>query len=94
LEAMDLEARQRTGSGFAALSLATRRGLVERQLTAEDDRLPAPARARHVAVGLLAHWAGSSQAHDLAYRARIGRHGCRGLEDLGTPPVPLEGDGA
>ena len=92
LEALELEAGRRTGTGFEDLPLEGRRGLVERQLAGETGDLPSAARARHVAVGLLAHWATSSGAHDLAYRARIGRHACRGLEDLGTPPAPFPGE--
>lgn len=93
LEALDLEARRRADTGFQELPVEGRRNLVERQLAGETGGLPSPARARHVAVGLLAHWATSSGAHDLAYRARIGRHACRGLDDLGTPPAPLPGEG-
>jgi hypothetical protein len=89
LRALDIEARKRTGRGFAALPTADRRLLVERQLRGAEGRLPSPARAAHVAVGLLAHWAGSSEAHDLAYRARIGPQRCRGLQGLGEPPPPL-----
>ena len=92
LEALDLEARRRTDTGFPDLPREGRRALVERQLSGEAGGLPSPARARHVAVGLLAHWATSSGAQDLAYRARIGRHACRGLEDLGTAPAPLSGE--
>ncbi|NNF28135.1 MAG: twin-arginine translocation signal domain-containing protein [Gemmatimonadetes bacterium] len=94
LEAMDVEARRRAGTGFSELPLDERRALVERQLAGEGGGLPAPARARHVAVGLLAHWATSSGAQDLAYRARIRRHACRGLDDLGDPPAPLSGGDA
>jgi hypothetical protein len=92
LEALDVEARRRTGTGFRDVPVEGRRALVERQLAGETGGLPSPARARHVAVGLLAHWATSSGAQDLAYRARIGRHACRGLADLGTPPGPLPGE--
>lgn len=92
LEAMDVEARSRAGTGFSALSLEERRIMLERQLSGERGGLPAPARAHHVAVGLLAHWASSSEAHDLAYRSRIRRQVCRGLEGLGGPPPPLSGD--
>jgi hypothetical protein len=93
LEALELEARRRTDSGFGDLPLEARRALVLRQLAGEAGNLPSPPRARHVAVGLLAHWATSSGAHDLAYRASIGRHACRGLDDLGTPPAPFPGVG-
>lgn len=93
LEALDVEARRRHGLGFAELPLEDRRAMIERQLSGAGGGLPSPARADHVAVGLLAHWAGSSEAQDLAHRARIGRHLCRGLDDLGTPPRALPGAG-
>jgi hypothetical protein len=91
LEALDLESHRRADMGFLDLPVERRRALVERQLAGETGGLPSPARAWHVAVGLLAHWATSSGAQDRAYRARIGRHACRGLEELGTPPAPLPG---
>ncbi|MBW3535903.1 MAG: gluconate 2-dehydrogenase subunit 3 family protein, partial [Gemmatimonadetes bacterium] len=80
LRALDIEARKRTGRAFVELAVAERRKMVERQLEGAAGRLPSPARAGHVAVGLLAHWAASSDAHDLAYGARIGPQRCRGLQ--------------
>lgn len=92
LRALDVEARKRTDRGFAELDPEARETLVRRHLRGLDGRIPSPARAGHVAVGLLAHWAGSRDAHDLAYRARIGRQRCRGLAGLGEPPPPLDPD--
>ncbi|MDH3223306.1 MAG: hypothetical protein OEO23_06290, partial [Gemmatimonadota bacterium] len=40
LEALDVEARRRTGDGFATLPVDGRRALVERQLAEEDGDLP------------------------------------------------------
>lgn len=92
LEAMDIEARKRAGRGLTELTPAERREYVERALGDAEGALPSPARADHVALGLLAHWTASTGAHDLAYRARIGRRTCRGLASLGEPPRALDGE--
>lgn len=90
LEALDAEALKRHGSSFVQLDVAGRRSLLERQLPGDPlERLPNASRARHVATGLLTYFYSSSEANDLCYRARIGRHECRGLDDLSAPPEPL-----
>jgi len=88
LRALELESRQRYGRGFAELDVADRQALVRRQIEAEAvGGLPAPADARHVAVGLLAFFYASPAATDLCYRARIGRLSCRPLSaSRGRPP--------
>lgn len=88
LEALDLEAERRHGQSFAALPVTARRDLIAAQLGRDGD-LPRPARAEHIAVGLLAYFYGTSEATDLCYRARIGRETCRGLEVLPEEPAPL-----
>ena len=45
--------------------------------------------APHVAVALLAHWANSSAATDLAYGVVIGKDQCRVLADAPRRPLPL-----
>ncbi len=42
-----------------------------------------------MATGLLAYFYASSEANDLCYRAKIGRHECRGLANLSDPPEAL-----
>lgn len=92
IEALQLEAEKRHRTSFAALTVDQRRALIEGQLErGEYDRLPNPAEARHVALGLLAFFYDSSEANDLCYRAAIGRHMCRGLSGLGDAPQPLAG---
>ena len=94
LEAMELESGHRSGVSFAELPADERRDLVERALrgagsaTLPDD----PAQADHVALGLLSWFYGSSQANDLCYTARVGRHLCRGIQSLPEEPSPA-GDG-
>lgn len=100
LAALELVARRREESGFAELPPARRRALIRRRVPdpggdAPGRALPGnPARAEHVAVGMLAWFYGRPEGVDLAYRARIGRHSCRPLEDSGDPPPPLSGDEA
>lgn len=90
LEALDAEARKRHDAGLAELGLPDRRTLLARHIGREGaNGLPGPARADHVAVGLLAWFYASSEANDLCYRARIRKQECRGLEGVGRPPEPI-----
>lgn len=93
LEAMELESLRRTGASLLDRPEAERVALLEEAVREEDSAgLPGdPARADHVAVGLLAWFYGTSEANDLCYRAEIGRHLCRGIETLPEEPAPLEG---
>ena len=91
LAGLDLLARQRHRRGFVALSVARRRELLDSQLArVPGTRLPGnPLAAGHVAIALLAHWAASSAATDLAYEARINKGSCRLLADTTRRPLPL-----
>lgn len=92
IEALELEAQRRHRSTFAALAIEQQRALIEGQLERDEiGRLPDPARARHVAIGLLAFFYDSAAATDLCYRAAIGRFRCRGLSNAGQRPRPLPG---
>lgn len=92
LEALDLEAKERFGAAFAALSQDQRREMIRRQLARERvDRLPDPVQARHVAVGLLAYWAQTPEATNLCYQARIDPNTCRPLADQMNRPATLAG---
>ncbi len=93
LEALDLEARQRAGRGFVELPTAERQAMLRRALDDAAGSFPQPARASHVALGLLAWFYASSQANDLCYQARVGRRRCRGIESLPQEPAPLEDQG-
>ena len=94
LDALDLESRRRFGVPFGERSAEERRAVVERALGAEppDDLPGSPARADHVALGLLAWFYGTPRANDLCYRAEVGRHRCRGIASL--PDEPRTGEGA
>lgn len=91
LAGLDLLARQRHRRGFVALSVARRRELLGSQLArVPGTRLPGnPLAAGHVAIALLAHWAASAAATDLAYEARISKGSCRMLADTTRRPLPL-----
>ena len=91
LEALDLLSQRKHRRGFAALTVARRREIVRTQLAGvRMPTLPAdPLRAPHVAVALLAHWAASSEATDLAYGVRIQKGECRTLADSPRKPLPL-----
>lgn len=90
LAALDREARRRFGQPFSRLGPGDRRALV---VPAFDGvkTIPAPAAAPHVAVGLLAWWAVSPAARDLAYGAAINQYGCRPLASSGERPANLGG---
>jgi hypothetical protein len=97
LEGLELLARRKHRRGFAALDVTTRRALVRPQLLQlsrqRGDRLPAnPLTAGHVGIALLAHWADSSEATDLAYGVRIGKGKCRALAESSRKPLPLARD--
>ncbi|MBL8995795.1 MAG: hypothetical protein KJZ74_13515 [Gemmatimonadales bacterium] len=91
LAALDLLSRAKHRTGIAALDLARRRALLTAQLSRlPGNRLPAnPITAPHVALALMAHWAATSAATDLAYEARIGAGNCRVLAEVTRPPLPL-----
>ncbi len=90
LAELDGAARAKHGASFSAISAANRQALVR---TALDDfkgeRLVNIVSAPHIALGLLAHFYGSSEATDLCYRAQIGRNTCRPLAHNGRKPLPL-----
>ena len=87
LELLELEAERRHTRAFEALSLAEREALLRDQLpAAEEPTLPEPARAAHVALGLLAYFYQSPEANDLCYDARIEQHSCRGLDSAPDAP--------
>ena len=89
LAALDAAARGR-GGRFATLPLETRRTLLSDALaTAKVADLPGRPTGRHVVSDLMAFYFRSSEANDLAYRARIGRQLCRTLDLTTRRPTPL-----
>jgi len=93
LGALDRAARDR-GGRFGALDLETRRAILDEALAAAEVRaLPRRPAGQHVVADLMGHYFGSSEANDLAYRARIGRETCRPVRVTTERPRPLGGGG-
>lgn len=95
LAGLDLLARRVHRRGFARLGVPLRRAVIERALArVPATRLPSnPLTAPHVVIALLAHWAASSEATDLAYGARIVKGNCRPLAATARRPLPLAPEG-
>lgn len=90
LEALEAAARAKHGAGFASISPSNRQALVREALqNVKGDQLPNIASASHVALGMLAHFYGSSEATDLCYRVQIGKNKCRPLAHNGRKPLPM-----
>jgi len=89
LEALDLASRARHGSAFAELDRALRRAILDEHIDDDGEGFPAPARARHVAVGLMAHYFASPIAIDRSYGRRIESQACRSTDGVGDPPPPI-----
>ncbi len=90
LQQLDVMAKDRFSRSLIESSNDERRELL-RDILAEfpGARLEDPARAEHVAIGLLAFFYRTSEATDLAYRASIKKRQCRPLDDSAGQPVSL-----
>jgi hypothetical protein len=89
LAALEAAARAR-GGAFSTLPLQARRTLLSDALTAANvTELPGRPTGRHIVSDLMAFYFRSSEANDLAYRARIGRQMCRTLELTTRRPSPM-----
>ena len=92
LDALDRAARRSGAQSFATLPLEQRRAMVRAELdTLKFSNMPAVGQAPHVALALLSHWYGSSDATDRCYRASIGKQQCRPLATSARVPLPLAG---
>ncbi len=90
LAELDRAARATHGATFRAVSVVNRQALVRAALDdIKGERLVNIVSAPHIALGLLAHFYGSSEATDLCYRAQIGRNKCRPLAHNGRKPLPI-----
>jgi hypothetical protein len=87
LEALELEAGKRHGASFDAIPREQQEALLRRQFPpTTGPGLSDPARAPHVALGLLAYFYQSSEANDLCYERAIERTTCRGVESGAVEP--------
>jgi hypothetical protein len=92
LAALDVLARKSKQMPFARLSVDDCRELLGIALKGHGgERLPAPLDATHVAIALLAHWASSPDAWDLALGAKVLPGTCRVLGDAVPKPLPITG---
>jgi Gluconate 2-dehydrogenase subunit 3 len=92
LAALDLLARKSRQKPFARLSIDMRRELLGIAISGQrSERLPSPLDAQHIAVALLAHWAASPDAWDLALGAKVLPGTCRVLSDANAKPLPITG---
>lgn len=90
LAALDTLARKTRRLAFARLPMEQRRELLQVATRIErGDRLPSPLDATHVAVALLAHWAATPDAWDMALGARVQGGNCRALADANAKPAAL-----
>jgi len=91
IAALQQAARDR-GGRFGILPLETRRAIVDEAFKAADVRnLPGRPDGKHVIADLMAHYFRSSDANDLCYNARIGRHTNRAIQVTTVRPRPLAG---
>ena len=92
LAALELLAMKSHRKPFAALPRAEREELVTIAIRGHvSDRLPAPLDATHIAIALLAHWASSPDAWDLALGVKVVPASCRVLGDANAKPLPIIG---
>lgn len=92
LVALDLLARKAHLKSFASLDLVKRREVVAVATKGHGGaRLPAPLDASHIAIALLAHWASSPDAWNLAWGAKVTPGSCRVLGDANAKPLPIVG---
>ena len=90
LRALDTLAQKTKRSGFAKLGTAARRDVLAIALRGDrGDRLPAPLSARHVAVALVAHWASTPAAWNMAMGVDVSPGACRPLDGATRKPLPI-----
>lgn len=88
LLALDTAARAVHQRPFVTLGVAERQALVRQALEgARLTGMPAPLRAPHVSVALLAHFYESPDATDLCYQAEIRKNQCRPLVNSNREPL-------
>ncbi len=92
LEALDTLAKKTQHKPFVELDVAARRAVVAAAIAGtRESTMPDPLGASHVAIALLAHWAASPAAKDLAMGAQVASLTCRPLAGATTRPLPIVG---
>ncbi len=91
LEALEIESRKRHEAPFTAIPRVEQEAILKHQLPPSlEGGLPSPARAPHVALGLLAYFYQTSEANDLCYERAIEKTTCRGIESGAVEPPARE----
>lgn len=92
LDGLDVLARRMRQRPFVELDAAARQDVVRAALApVRDVNMPDPLGASHIAVALVAHWAGSPAASDLAMGVSVGTGTCRPLDGVRAKPLPIVG---
>lgn len=92
LDALDTLARKSQQKPFAELDVTARRAVVAAAIAGtRETAMPDPLGASHVAIALLAHWAASPAATDLALGVQVAPLTCRPLAGAITRPLPIVG---
>lgn len=92
LDALDTLAKKSQRKPFTELDVAARRAVVSAALAgARETAMPDPLGASHVAIALLAHWASTPAATDLAFGVQVAPLTCRPLAGASTRPLPIVG---
>ncbi len=92
LDALDTLARKSKQKPFVELDLEGRRAVVQAALAgARETVMPDPLGASHIAVALLANWAASPAAKDLALGVQVAPLTCRPLAAATSRPLPIVG---
>ena len=83
LDGLDVLAHRVHHTSFVGLGVADRSGIVAMATrTARAERLPSPLAASHIAIALLAHWASSPPAWNLALGVTVSPTTCRPLDAI------------
>ncbi len=87
--AEQLEALEQ-GAQDGSITLQDRRAMLAERIEDEGPGFPSPAYAHHVAVALMAHYFGSSDATNACYGVAIDKLRCRVIATAGEKPPSLE----
>ncbi len=90
LQGLDVLADRMFHQPFARLGMAERAQVIAsatRRVSGE--RLPSPLAAEHVVVALLAHWASTPNAWNLAVGVTVSPGTCRPLAEVHRKPLPI-----
>lgn len=92
LTGLDVLGRKMHRRPFVELDAGQRQEVVAMALAPiRETNMPDPLGAAHVAIALVAHWAGTPAANDLALGVSVGTGTCRPLAAATGKPLPIVG---